>query len=159
MRQSADFKYVKKRGKKFLLRGRFAYTFKRKIHSCWVCDGGNSGRCECCGDDLSCIYRHRLYCLTIKKMIVCEGYAWDGASGPAFNTKNSRRATLVHDVLYQSMREGGLRLTKDSRKWADREFLHILKEDGMFWLRRWIWYGVVRAVGRGHAKPHPWVTC
>jgi hypothetical protein len=38
--------------------------------------------------------------LTIKK-----GYAWDGASGPALDTKNIMKASLVHDAVYQLMRE------------------------------------------------------
>ena len=38
--------------------------------------------------------------LTIKK-----GYAWDGPSGPTLDTKNSMRASLFHDALYQLMRE------------------------------------------------------
>lgn len=158
MSESTGFMYEKKRGKKFLLRDRFTYTFKEQIQSGWACDRAESGRCDCC-DEPSCIYRHQLYCLTTEKMIVCAGYAWDGASGPAINTKNSLRATLVHDVLYQSMREGGLRFTEDSRKWADREFLLILKEDGMVLLRRRIWHGVVRAFGKPNAQPHPWVSC
>lgn len=37
--------------------------------------------------------------LTIRK-----NYAWDGASGPTFDTKNSMRGSLVHDALYQLLR-------------------------------------------------------
>jgi len=37
--------------------------------------------------------------LTIKK-----GYAWDGASGIAIDTCNFMRGSLVHDALYQLMR-------------------------------------------------------
>ena len=28
-----------------------------------------------------------------------QGYAWDGASGPAFDTKNFMQGSLVHDAL------------------------------------------------------------
>ena len=38
--------------------------------------------------------------LTIKK-----NYAWDGASGPVFDTQRIMRGSLVHDALYQLMRE------------------------------------------------------
>ncbi|MDF5607407.1 hypothetical protein P3745_24975, partial [Vibrio parahaemolyticus] len=38
--------------------------------------------------------------LTIKK-----GYSWDGVSGPATDTRNLILASLVHDELYQLMRE------------------------------------------------------
>ena len=41
--------------------------------------------------------------LTIRK-----GFAWDGASGPTFDTKNSMRASLVHDVFCVCMRDGRL---------------------------------------------------
>ncbi|HGF5283826.1 TPA: hypothetical protein ACF376_003024, partial [Vibrio parahaemolyticus] len=38
--------------------------------------------------------------LTIKK-----GYSWDGVSGPAIDTRNLILVSLVHDELYQFMRE------------------------------------------------------
>ena len=38
--------------------------------------------------------------LTIKR-----GYCWDGASGPTFDTPSTMLASLVHDALYQLMRE------------------------------------------------------
>ncbi|GAK24268.1 hypothetical protein JCM19052_4928 [Vibrio sp. JCM 19052] len=50
--------------------------------------------------------------LTIKK-----GYSWDGASGPAIDTKNILKASLVHDALYQLMREEVL--PQSSREQAD----------------------------------------
>lgn len=50
--------------------------------------------------------------LTIK-----SGYAWDGASGPTLDTPSTMFASLVHDALYQLMREGvldqGFRLLAD----------------------------------------------
>lgn len=33
------------------------------------------------------------------------GYAWDGPSGPTIDTKTFIRGSLVHDALYQLMRE------------------------------------------------------
>ena len=38
-------------------------------------------------------------------LTIHAGYAWDGASGPVVDTVNSIRATLVHDAVYQLMRE------------------------------------------------------
>jgi len=38
--------------------------------------------------------------LTVKK-----GYAWDGASSVAWDTKNIMTPSLAHDALYQLMRE------------------------------------------------------
>ena len=34
-----------------------------------------------------------------------RGYAWDGPSGPALDTSDLMRGSLVHDALYQLMRE------------------------------------------------------
>jgi len=39
-------------------------------------------------------------------LTICQGYAWDGASGPTIDTKSSMRAALVHDALDQLLREG-----------------------------------------------------
>ena len=39
---------------------------------------------------------------------ISKGYAWDGASGPTWDTEDSMIASLVHDALYQLMREGKL---------------------------------------------------
>ena len=67
-------------------------------------------------------------------MVIREGYAWDGPSGPALDTKNFMRGSLVHDAIYQLERDGFLDIKfKDS---ADRELVGICKEDGMGWLRR-----------------------
>ena len=48
--------------------------------------------------------------LTVKK-----GYAWDEPSGPTIDTLNFMRGSLVHDALYQLMREGSL----DENKWRE----------------------------------------
>lgn len=87
--------------------------------------------------------------LTIKK-----GYAWDGPSGPAIDTKNFMRGSLVHDALYQLMREGRLGWRtgpKETdidheayRKVADQLLRDICREDGMSWIRAWWVYRAVR---------------
>lgn len=72
-----------------------------------------------------------------------EGYAWDGPSGPTIDTLNFMRGSLVHDALYQLMREKHLdHLTH--RKTADRTLLNICLEDGMWPLRAWWVYLGVR---------------
>ena len=79
--------------------------------------------------------------LTIK-----SGYAWDGPSGPAIDTLNFMRGSLVHDALYQLMREGIL--NANWRKRADEELRRICREDGMSWIRAWwIYYGVRKGAG------------
>ena len=82
--------------------------------------------------------------LTIK-----EGFAWDGPSGPTIDTKNFMRGSLVHDALYQLMREG--HLDHDTyRADADGILRRIIQEDGMSWLRAWYVYRGVR-LGAGPA--------
>jgi hypothetical protein len=78
--------------------------------------------------------------LTIRK-----GYAWDGPSGPAIDTKNFMRGSLVHDALYQFLRNGMI-----GPKWrdpADQLLRKMCREDGMSWVRSWwvykslVWFG------------------
>ncbi|MGF1895515.1 DUF1353 domain-containing protein [Vibrio alginolyticus] len=84
--------------------------------------------------------------LTIKK-----GYAWDGASGPALDTKNIMKACLVHDALYQLMREEVL--PQSARKHADTLLRETCLEKGMSSFRAtYIYYGV-RVVGGFFSRP------
>jgi len=78
------------------------------------------------------------------------GYAWDGPSGPTFDTKNAMRASLVHDGLYQLMRVGVL--DRKYRKYADQRFYDICREDGMSYIRAKLWYLSLRAAGKGAAS-------
>ncbi len=85
--------------------------------------------------------------LTVKK-----GYAWDGPSGPAIDTLNFMRGSLVHDALYQLMRERFL--DHDAcREPADRLLQGICKEDGMSTIRAWGVYHGVRLGGGPAADP------
>jgi hypothetical protein len=71
------------------------------------------------------------------------GYAWDGASGPTLDTRDTMRGSLVHDGCYQLMRMGLL----DHARWrapTDRAFRRICLEDGMWPPRAWAWYHLVR---------------
>ena len=85
--------------------------------------------------------------LTIKK-----GYAWDGPSGLTFDTLTFMRGSLVHDALYQLMRER--HLDKDKyRDIADRLLQKICKADGMCTFRaRYVYRGVRR---RGDPSADP----
>ena len=84
--------------------------------------------------------------LTIKK-----GYAWDGPSGPTIDTKNFMRGSLVHDALYQLMRNE--HLTMEHRDAADRLLQSLCREDGMTRLRAWLAYKAVKKFGKPAASP------
>ena len=62
-------------------------------------------------------------------LYIRKGYAWDGPSGPAIDTKSMMRASLVHDALYQLISEGMLDFTW--RDEADAELRLIYEEDVM----------------------------
>lgn len=84
-------------------------------------------------------------------LTIRPGYKWDGPSGPTIDTDTFMRGSLVHDVLYQAIREGFL--TLGHRKAADLILYRICREDGMSRIRaNYVYYGV-RAGGRSSAKP------
>lgn len=72
------------------------------------------------------------------KLTCKKGYAWDGASGPTWDTKSSMRGSLIHDAGYQLMREGKLPL--DYKVVFDGLFYLTLIHDGMSKARAYIWY-------------------
>lgn len=79
--------------------------------------------------------------LSIKK-----GYAWNGPSGPALDTLNFMRGSLVHDALYQLMRND--ELDRDQyRKPADELLRKMCRDDGMSRIRAWCAYFGLRIVG------------
>lgn len=100
-------------------------------------------------------------------LTISRGYRWNGASGPTIDTPNSIYPSLIHDALYQALREK--LLTK--KEWyipvhesilivqdylqerADRIFLRLLKEYGMWWPRRRVWYRAVRWQGYKSSYP------
>lgn len=84
--------------------------------------------------------------LTIRK-----GYAWDGASGPARDTKNIMRGSLIHDALYQLMRND--KIGQEWREQADLEFKTICLQDGMSRLRAWYVHRGARGGGGPAASP------
>ncbi len=81
-----------------------------------------------------------------------RGYCWDGPSGPAIDTPNFMRGSLVHDALYQLMR-GGYIDRERHRKTADQILKRICREDGMSAIRaQWVYLGV-RVGGAMSADP------
>lgn len=78
-------------------------------------------------------------------LTIRHGYAWDGPSGPAIDTKNFMRGSLIHDALYQLIRDGWL--TIEDKEAADRELELVCLEDGMSRLRAWWVYQSVALCG------------
>jgi hypothetical protein len=85
------------------------------------------------------------------KLSIRAGYAWDGPSGPTWDSKNSMRGSLVHDALYQLMREE--LLSPHFRKKADKELYRICVEDGMWRWRAHLWYLAVSKLAGPAASP------
>lgn len=80
------------------------------------------------------------------RLVIKEGYAWDGPSGPTIDTPTFMRGSLVHDALYQLMRENYLSRIA-YRKEADEILRQLCLEDGMWRIRAWWVYWGVRFFG------------
>jgi len=85
-------------------------------------------------------------------LTIAKGYAWDGPSGPTIDTRDFMRGSLVHDALYQLMREGHLD-NHNYRDDADRILQRLCKEDGMWSARAWWVYEAVRRFADPAADP------
>ncbi len=83
-------------------------------------------------------------------LIIRKGYAWDGPSGPTYDSTDSMRGSLVHDALYQLMRLG--LLPESSRAKADKILHDICTEDGMIPVRADLWEEAVKLFAAGAAR-------
>jgi len=94
------------------------------------------------------VIKTQFICLTPDGLLrIRRGYAWDGPSGPAIDTPNFMRGSLVHDAFYQLMREGYLD-PEQYRRPADQLLRDICIEDGMTRIRAcWVYLGVRFASG------------
>lgn len=73
-------------------------------------------------------------------MTIKKGYAWDGATW-CVDTKNTRKAALVHDALYAMIRMGCL--PPSARRKADLLFKSTCLDEGMNRFRAaWLYRGV-----------------
>lgn len=105
-------------------------------------------------DEVESSHEHNgFYYLSIRKgwLQISKGYAWDGPSGPTIDTENWMRASLVHDALYQLMRERVLDLKM--RLPSDNFMYSILRQDEMSWIRAVIAWKIVRWFGESSARP------
>jgi len=82
---------------------------------------------------------------------IFERYSWDGPSGPTIDTPDFMRGSLVHDALYQFIRERLLPI--GAKDLADRLLQQLCREDGMSAARAWYVYQAVRWFAGGAAAP------
>lgn len=85
------------------------------------------------------------------KLFMLKGYSWDGPSGVAVDTKTSMQGSLVHDALYQLMREKVL--PQSDRKRADEILKEVCIDDGMSKVRANYMYYAIRLAGAPFAEP------
>lgn len=84
-------------------------------------------------------------CDGFSRLKIKRGYAWDGPSGLALDTKTFMRASLIHDALYQLIRNSVLSSTYKPK--IDELMHSVCIEDGMCKLRAWYcrkaveWFG------------------
>jgi hypothetical protein len=78
-------------------------------------------------------------------LILKAGYAWDGPSGPTLDSKDFMRGSLIHDAIYQLMREGYI--PPECKDAADQLLVSICKADGMGKIRCWYVYQAVKRFG------------
>lgn len=81
-----------------------------------------------------------------------KGYRWDGPSGPAIDTKDFIRPSLVHDALFQLFRETTLDPSA-YRYQADRLLQRMCLADGMSWIRACWVFTSLRWFGRPASLP------
>lgn len=80
------------------------------------------------------------------RLTIANGYAWDGAStGLPWTPKKWIRPSLVHDALYQLIREG--QLPMERRVDADNEFYKLLLGNKVNYIVALLAYGAVRLFG------------
>lgn len=86
-------------------------------------------------------------------LFIKANYTWDGPSGPTIDTSDFMRGSLVHDALYQLMREG--LLDRGLRDVADRLLEALCREDGMSPTKAARVYWFVKQFGNSRAWPVP----
>lgn len=87
------------------------------------------------------------------ELLIRAGYAWDGPSGIAIDTKTFMRGSMVHDVFFQAMREGYL--PQKCFTPANKELRRICLEDGMWSVRAWWVFRCVERFGSAFAAVQP----
>lgn len=119
---------------------RYSEGYKYQLEALYACETPVTG--TLIEDDLFTLYESGL-------LVIRRGFAWDGASGPTFDSKSSMRASLVHDVFCICMRDGRL----SYEKWQDTVnefFRQQCIEDGMWHWRAGLWHAAVELADAGN---------
>lgn len=119
---------------------RYSEGYKYQLEALYACETPVTG--TLIEDDLFTLYESGL-------LVIRKGFAWDGASGPTFDSKSSMRASLVHDVFCICMRDGRL----SYEKWQDTVnefFRQQCIEDGMWHWRAGLWHAAVELADAGN---------
>ena len=87
------------------------------------------------------------------RLHILAGFAWDGPSGPTVDTKDSLRASLVHDVFCILMRDR--RLAFDWQDTVNEHFRQLCIEDGMPGWRARLWHLGVEIGDAGNPDQGP----
>lgn len=119
---------------------KYSEGYKYQLEELYACETPITG--SLIEDDLFTLYESGL-------LVIRKGFAWDGASGPTFDTKSSMRASLVHDVFCVCMRDGRL----SYEKWQDTVnefFRQQCIEDGMWHWRAGLWHAAVELADAGN---------
>lgn len=85
--------------------------------------------------------------ITLKDRIltVLRGYAYNGASGPTIDTRNSMRPTAFHDAMYQLMCLE--LLLREFKPLVDELFYELLRQENMAAPRAFVWKRSVEKLG------------
>lgn len=76
-------------------------------------------------------------------LTVKSGYAWDGPSGPTYDFDSFMRGSLVHDALYQLMREEVI--PASYKKYADKLLkTHCLEDNMLLGLANMVYFFINR---------------
>lgn len=84
-------------------------------------------------------------------LTIRSAYAWDGSSGPAKDDKTNMEGSLVHDALYQLMRQSAIPRTY--RNYSDKLYSKICKSNGMNRFRAWYQLQMLKRFGKYGNNP------
>lgn len=99
-------------------------------------------------------FSHHLFTMNVDGFVgVRADYPWDGPSGPTWDTANSMRASLEHDVLFEMMRLEFL--PQSCFLEANLQLYHTAVADGMYEWRAKLWLAALNKFGRAACRPQP----